>query len=85
MEKLRFGDGTEVNDSRLIQDRDLFLYMNDVSFKSAFKIITDTKKTKRIIYLDNGGGSATYTGYTKPVALRDEGNGLVTAVLSKEG
>ena len=85
MEKLRFADGTEVNESRLIQDRDLFLYMKDVSFKSAFKLITDTKKTKRIIYLDNGGGSTTFTGYTKPVALRDEGNGLTTAVLSKEG
>ena len=85
METLRLNDGTVLEDASAIETApDLFLYIGGTTLGAVFYQLSESRKTRRIAYLQNNGGTAEYTGYTKLVALRDEGNGLVTAVLRKE-
>jgi hypothetical protein len=83
MEKLRLNDGTELENSSAILSGDLFLYLNGVTFGGAFMMLSESRKTKKITYTQNNGEKITYEGYTKLKALRDEEDGLVTAVLRK--
>ena len=84
METLRLNDGTVLNNSSVVLSGDLFLYMNGITLQSAFQQLIESRKTRRIVYTMNNGEKIEYSGYTKLVALRDEGNGLTTAVLRKE-
>lgn len=85
MENLRLNDGTVLEDSSAIQSGgELFLYMRGISFADGFRAISEKGRTKKIVYTDNGGEKTEFAGFIRPVALRDEGDGLVTAALRKE-
>ena len=85
MENLKLNDGTVLNDSSALESGgELFLYMRGISFADGFHAISEKGRTKKIVYTDNGGTQTEYAGYIRPTALRDEGNGLITAALRKE-
>lgn len=85
MEQLRLNDGTVLADaSAVTADTDLFLYIQQTTLGAVFYALNETRRTRKIVYTQNNGEEITFTGYTKLTALRDEGNGLVTAVLRKE-
>lgn len=82
-EKLKLNDGTEFgNHSHALQSGDnLFVYISDGSdIKTVFEAFIEPEKTKRIEYV-YFGSVLTFDGFTKLVAVRDEGNGLITANL----
>ena len=82
-EKLTLNDGTELNGS-VIDSGELFLYVNESDIQTVFNLLIDPEKTAVIIYTQNNADQETYRGYTKLIAVRDEGRGLITAVLRKE-
>ena len=85
MEKLRLNDGTELeNASAILVEPDLFLYVNGTTMGALFYQVNESRKTRKIVYTQNNGEKPTFEGYTKLKALRDEEDGLVTAVLRKE-
>lgn len=85
MEQLKLNDGTVLANSSLVQgDPDLFIYMNGITFAGAFNQLIESRKTKKIIYTRNSGDQVVCSGYTRLTALRDEGDGYITAVLRKE-
>ena len=85
MEKLRLNDGTELeNASAILIEPDLFLYVNKTTLGAVFYQLCESRKTRKITYTQNNGEKVNYEGYTKLKALRDEEDGLVTAVLRKE-
>ncbi len=85
MEKLRLNDGTELeNASAILMAPDLFLYVNSTTMGALFYQVNESRKTRKIVYTQNNGEKLTFEGYTKLKALRDEEDGLVTAVLRKE-
>lgn len=82
METLTLNDGTVLNDSSAIEsDRSLFLYIYNLTLEEVFPLLTDSEKTERIIYTQ--GTERIFLGYTKLIALRDEGNNLTTAVMRR--
>lgn len=83
-EKLTMNDGTVLADSSAILSGDLFLYLNGVTFGGAFMMLSESRKTKKITYTQNNGEKVIYSGYTRLMALRDDENGIISAVLRKE-
>lgn len=83
-EKLTLNDGTELENASAILSSDLFLYVNDSDLQTVFDLLIDPEKTQKIIYTQVNGTSVAYVGYKKLKAVRDEDNGLITAVLRKE-
>lgn len=84
METLTLNDGTVLEHSSIIESGDLFVYVqNGMTIGDVFNAMYDPEKTSKIVYTMNNGTSITYTGYTKLIAVRDEGHGLITAVLRK--
>lgn len=81
--KLKLNDGTVLEDSSAILSDDLFLYMNGYGMQEIFELLIDPEKTKKIIFTQVNGEKVTITGYKRLTAVRDEGNGLITAVLKK--
>lgn len=81
--KLKLNDGTVLEDSSAILSDDLFLYMNGYGMQEIFELLIDPEKTKKIIFTQVNGEKITFTGYKRLTAVRDEGNGLITAVLKK--
>lgn len=81
--KLKLNDGTVLEDSSAILSGDLFLYMNGYGMQEIFDLLIDAEKTKKIIFTQVNGEKVTFTGYKRLTAVRDEGNGLITAVLKK--
>lgn len=81
--KLKLNDGTVLEDSSAILSGDLFLYMNGYGMQEIFELLIDPEKTKKIIFTQVNGEKVTITGYKRLTAVRDEGNGLITAVLKK--
>lgn len=85
METLRLNDGTVLENASAIEAApDLFLYVNGANLGAVFHQLCESRRTRRITFHQNNGETAEYTGYTRLTALRDEGDGLVTAVLRKE-
>ena len=82
METLKFNDRTLLEGSTILSG-DLFLYINGKTMKDVFPLLIEPRKTKKIIYTRNAGDTVEHLGFTQLVALRDEGTGLVTAVLRK--
>ena len=64
---------------------DLFLYVNGSDLQTVFNLLIDPEKTKKITYTQVNGEKQIFTGFRRLIAVRDEGNGLITAVLRKEG
>lgn len=81
--KLTLNDGTVLEDSSALLSGDLFLYMNGYGMQEIFDLLIDPEKTKKIIFTQVNGEKVTFTGYKKLIAVRDEENGLITAVLRK--
>lgn len=86
MESLKLSDGTVLeNSSALVSNTDLFVYLQGIAFRAAFQQLIESRKTRKITYTRNSGEKVIFEGYTRLVALRDEDDGMVTAVLRKEG
>ena len=81
--KLKLNDGTVLENSSAILSGDLFLYMNGYGLQEVFDLLIDPEKAKKIVYTQVNGEDITFTGYKRLIAVRDEGNGLITAVLKK--
>ena len=62
---------------------DLFLYMMGADMQDVFTALIEPSNTAEIVYTQANGESITFAGYTKLIAVRDEGNALITAVLRK--
>lgn len=84
MQKLIMNDGTELeNSSVIISGSIMFVYItNGYNIKDVFDCLYNTQATKKIIY--NWNGTETeYIGYEKLISVKDEGRGLITAMLEK--
>jgi hypothetical protein len=83
-ETLKLNDGSILDGNALLSG-DLFLYVNGSDLQTVFSLLIDPEKTKKIVYTMINETKQTFTGYKRLIAVRDEGNGLITAVLRKEG
>lgn len=81
--KLKLNDGTVLEDSSALLSGDLFLYMNGHRLQEIFDLLIDQEKAKKIVFTQANGENITFTGYKRLIAVRDEDNGLITAVLRK--
>lgn len=83
-EKLKFKNGQELTGNALCSNY-LFLYMYKTDMGTVFNLLYNSPaNTGTIVYEAAADTSFTYEGYTKLTSVRDEGNGLITAVLQKE-
>lgn len=83
---LKLNDGTIFNKSyAMISSRLLMVYIQDENstLRTVFDTLSDPEKTSVVRSVDYMERETVITGYTKLVAVRDEGNGLLTAVLDK--
>ena len=87
MQKLTLNDETVLENSYVIEDeesRTLFLYtQNEYTLKDVFDNLYDQEKAKKIVMSNDDDVVHTFKGYKRLIAVRDEGRGMVTAVLKK--
>ena len=83
VENLVLNDGTQLMNASAIDSGDLFLYINGHNLRKVFGWLIDPEKTAEIRYIMCDATVQTFSGFTKLIAVRDEGGGLVTAVLRK--
>ena len=81
-EKLRLTDGTELN-GNAIKSGDLFLYIYGLEIQEVFALLINREKVRRVIFIQNDGTETAFDGFIRLIAVRDEGDGLITAVLRK--
>ena len=81
--ELTLNDGTVLENSSAILSGDLFLYMNGYGLQEVFDLLIDPAKAKKIVYTQVNGEEITFTGFSRLISVRDEDNGLITAVLRK--
>lgn len=81
---LTLNDGTVMSGSTLLESNGhLFIYvMNGSGIRDVFNLMIEPTKTCRITAVQNGE-TLVKEGFTKLIAVRDEGNGLITATLAK--
>lgn len=81
---LTLNDGTAMSGSTLLESNGhLFIYvMNGSGIRDVFNLMIEPTKTCRITAAQNGE-TLVKEGFTKLIAVRDEGNGLITATLAK--
>ena len=85
MTKLTLNDGTVLEDaSALLSSGNLFLYMYNSDLRTIFDLLIEPENTEEITYTQVNGEDVVYRGFNKLTAVRDEGGGLITAVLRKE-
>lgn len=82
-EKLTLNDGTVLENASAIESTDLFLYINGYTMADVFGNLIDPEKTATISYTMMNGDIVIYNNYQHLIAVRDEGDGLITAVLRK--
>lgn len=84
MKRLILNDGSEFVDSSIVEsDSILFVYIRSGDdLKSVFNCLINPDATKKIIY-DWNGIETTYSGYTKLISVRYEGDHFVSASLKK--
>lgn len=80
--KLTLENGTEFDGNALLIS-DLFLYIYGETIMYVFNSLVDPQGTSTIKYTQANGEEVTFEGYTKIIAVRDEGSGLITAVMRK--
>lgn len=83
--KLTLNDGTVFENSHAIENGgSLFIYVQDAQsgIRDVFNAFADPEKTASIQYENMAGDTITLTGYNRIIAVRDEGRGLITAVLT---
>ena len=83
-EKLTLNDGTVLENASAVLSGDLFLYINGKTLAEVFDLLIVPENVEKIIYTMNNGEEAVFEGFRKLIAVRDEGRGLITAVLRKE-
>lgn len=83
-EKLTLSNGTELENSSAILSGNLFLYIRGEDMKTVFDLLIDPENTEEIVYTMINGEDRTFSGFNKLIAVTDEENGLITAVLRKE-
>ena len=83
-EKLTLNNGAVLEDASAILSGDLFLYIKGQTLEGAFDLLIVPENTERIIYTMSNGAEVVYEGFRRLIAVRDEGMGLITAVLRKE-
>lgn len=83
-QQMTLNDGTVIENCYAIESNGfLYVYVrNSFSLREVFNIFIDPEKTASITSVQFGE-TLTATGYTKLIAVRDEGNGLITATLTK--
>lgn len=81
---LTLNDGTVMSGSTLLESNGhLFIYvMNGSGIRDVFNLMIEPTKTCRITAAQNGE-TLVKEGFTRLIAVRDEGNGLITATLAK--
>lgn len=82
--KLTINDGTVFENSHAIENGgSLFIYVQDgqSGIRDVFNAFADPEKTVSIQFENIAGELITFTGYNRLIAVRDEGRGLITAVL----
>ena len=84
LEKLTLSNGTELENSSAILSGNLFLYIRGEDMKTVFDLLIDPENTEEIVYTMINGEDRTFSGFNKLIAVTDEENGLITAVLRKE-
>lgn len=82
-ERLTLKNGFILENSSAIQSGSLFLYLRGISLRKAFDLLIEPLNTAEIVYTQMNGDTVVYEGFTKLTAVRDEGGGLITAVLDK--
>lgn len=83
--KLTLNDGTVFENSHAIENgSNLFIYVQDgeSDIRDVFNAFADPEKTVSIQFENMAGDLITLTGYNRIIAVRDEGRGLITAVLT---
>ncbi len=86
--ELTLNDGTVLQKSyAMISSGLMMVYIQDENstMRSVFDAFIDPTKTAVVRSVDYMGTETVISGYTKLIDVRDEGNGLITAVLSKAG
>ena len=83
-ENLTLSDETILDNSYSVLSGDLFLYMRGHGMKEVFDLLIDPEKVEQITYTQVNGDNVVFNGFQKLIAVRDEGNNLVTAVLRRE-
>lgn len=83
-EKIILNDGTEFDYSSAILSGDLFLYLRGKTMTEVFNKLDVPQNTSSIQYVQMNGNIVTYEGFVKLIAVRDEGNGLISAVMNRE-
>ena len=85
MEKLTLENGAELENSSAILSGDLFLYArNGDGIRDVFLLLIEPENTETITYTMVNGEDRVFEGFTRLIAVRDEGDGLITAVMRKE-
>ena len=81
---LILNDGTTIENCYALNNSGyLYVYnRNDLGLREVFDLFIDPEKTSSITSTQYGE-TLTASGYTKLIAVRDEGNGLITATLTK--
>ena len=82
-EKLTLSNGTELENSSAILSGNLFLYIRGEDMKTVFDLLIDPENTEEIVYTMINGEDRTFSGFNKLIAVTDEENGLITAVLRR--
>lgn len=83
-ETLTLNNGTVLENASAIISGDVFLYINGETMKTVFDLLIVPENVETIIYKMNNGEEIIFEGFRKLIAVRDEGMGLITAVLRKE-
>lgn len=81
-EKLILNDETELTGHAIEFNNQLFLYIHEMGMADVFQELINPEKVKKITGI-TGEIKAVFRGYKKLTAIRDEGNGLISAVLLK--
>lgn len=84
-ENLKLNNGTVFNNSYAIFSSPyLLMYIsNGGNLQDVFDLLIVPENTEQIIYTQNNGNAITYTGFDKLICVRDEENGMITAMLRR--
>ena len=87
METLKLNDGTVMENSyALMSSNTLFVYCADegMTLSGFFALLIDSGNTEKIVYTKINGTEIEFDGFDRLMSVRDEDNGMFTAVLIKE-
>ena len=81
-EWITLNNWTELTGHAVEFNGQLFLYVRGTGLADVFQALIDPENVKKIT-AERFGVKTIYRGYKKLTAVKDEGGGLITAVLSK--